>query len=316
MKRILILGADGFVGRHVVAALAREPGVEPVALVRRATDALPSGTTVRRADATDPVALRRALEGIEAVVNCIAGSEATMVAVTRNLVAAEVRCGIHLSSMAVYGEATGLVDEDSPRDAAGNAYARAKIACEDIVSSAAARWVVLRPGCIHGPGSSQWTERIGRLLRQHRIGDLGERGDGICNLTFIDDLVRAILAALRHPGALGGTFNVSDPAPKRWNAYLIGLGLAIGAVPITRVSRRWHSAEVKLLAPALVGAGRILGKTPLRVSLPPAVTPSLARLWRQEITLDHRRADAALGFFRTPPERAIAEAAEWFRTRD
>jgi nucleoside-diphosphate-sugar epimerase len=282
---------------------------------------LPPGIEIRRADATDAAALGRALIGIDAVVNCISGSEAAMVTATRNLVtavaSADIGCVVHLSSMAVYGGASGLIDEDGPLDGSDNAYARAKIACEAIIAASATptRWVVLRPGCIHGPGSPQWTERIGRLLRRHRIGDLGASGDGICNLTFIDDMVRAIVAALRQPRA-NGTFNVSDPNPGSWNSYLTGLGLAIGAVPVTYVSSRWLSAEVKLLAPALVVAERILAKTPLRLALPPAVTPSMARLWRQEITLDHRRADAVLAFSRTPPDRAIAAAADWLRTLD
>ncbi len=322
MTRVLVLGAGGFVGRHLVAALAAAPDFEPVALVRRGGETFPPGVAVRRADATDAEALGRALDGIDASVNCIAGGEAAMVAATRHIVdltgAGRLRRVVHLSSMAVYGPVSGTVDETSPLDGSSGPYARAKVACEAMIAAsptAAARSVVLRPGCIHGPGSPQWTERIGHLLRRHRIGDLGENGDGFCNLTFIDDMVGAILAGLRRPEAVGGTFNVSDPDPRRWNAYLSDLGRAIGAVPVARVSGRRFSAEVKLIAPALVVTERLLARSPLRVNLPPAVTPSMARLWRQEIVLDHRRADAGLGFARTPPREAIAAAADWLRIR-
>ena len=56
--------------------------------------------------------------------------------------------------------------------------------------------VILRPTCVFGPGSTQWTTRIARLLKARRIGDLGSAGDGGCNLAFIDDVVAAVLAAL------------------------------------------------------------------------------------------------------------------------
>ena len=49
-----------------------------------------------------------------------------------------------------------------------------------------------------------------------------------------------------------------------------------------------------------------------RIGTPDAIPPSLLGLFRQEIALDHRRADAALGFARTAPAAALAEAAGWF----
>ncbi|WP_375454037.1 NAD-dependent epimerase/dehydratase family protein [uncultured Methylobacterium sp.] len=322
MTRVLVLGAGGFVGGHLVAALAANPDFEPVALVRSGRGTVPPGVALHRADATDAEALSRALAGLDVVVNCIAGDEAAMVASMHNLVdltgLGRVRRLVHLSSMAVYGSASGTVNERRPLDGSGGPYARAKVACESMIAASAtvaARSVVLRPGCVHGPGSPQWTLRIGRLLRQYRIGDLGENGDGTCNLTFINDLIEAILAALRRPAAAGGTFNVSVPDPGNWNAYLTDLGRAIGAVPVARVSGRRLSAEVKLIAPALVVAERVLKRSPVGARLPPAVTPSMARLWRQEITLDHRRADAVLAFPRAPARQAIAAAADWFRTQ-
>lgn len=321
MTPVLVLGASGFIGRHLVAALAESPDFQPIALVHRDGAGFPPGVALRRADATDPAALREALSGVGAAVNCIAGSEAAMVGATRNLCEAAapgaVSRIVHLSSMAVYGPATGLVDEAAPLDPSLGAYARAKVACEELVAAASGRGVetvILRPGCVHGPGSAQWTERLGRLLRQHRIGDLGEAGDGACNLTYVDDLTRAILAALRNPEAKGQAFNVSDPAPGTWNDYLVALGRAIGAVPVTRISPRWIKVETKVLAPALIVAQRAAARLSPRIRLPAAVSPSLARTWHQDIVLDHRKADAGLGFRRIPPAEALAAAVTWLQS--
>ncbi|MCJ2015114.1 NAD-dependent epimerase/dehydratase family protein [Methylobacterium sp. J-076] len=323
MTPVLVLGASGFVGRRLVAALAAEPDFRPIALARRPSPGAAPGVETRQADATDPAALAQALQGVAMAVNCIAGGEDAMVGATRHLCdaapAAGVRRLVHLSSMAVYGPATGTVDETRPMDPSLGAYARAKVEGERIVAAAAAAGtveaVILRPGCVHGAGSPQWTERMGRLLRQHRLGDLGAAGDGTCNLTYVDDLIAAIVAGLRRERAAGEAYNVSDPEPQSWNAYLLGLGRAIGAVPVTRISPRWLKIETKLIAPAVTVAQRAASRLGPAIRLPACVPPSLARTFAQEIVLDHRRASAELGFRRTPPETALAAAAAWLRTR-
>ncbi|WP_224042412.1 NAD-dependent epimerase/dehydratase family protein, partial [Paraburkholderia unamae] len=55
--RILVLGATGYVGRHLVKALATADRAEPVAASRR------EGSGLRRVDAADPASLRAALAG-------------------------------------------------------------------------------------------------------------------------------------------------------------------------------------------------------------------------------------------------------------
>ena len=140
-------------------------------------------------------------------------------------------------------------------------------------------------------------------------GDLAGAGDGICNLTSIADLVAAIAAALARPEVRGDAFNISDAAPARWNGYFLSLAKAIGATPIRRLPG-WQIKAEKLAAYPLK-AGEILGRK-LRLRLPDPIPPSLWGVFGQEITLDHRRADAALGFARQPPEVALAEAAGWF----
>jgi nucleoside-diphosphate-sugar epimerase len=244
-------------------------------------------------------------------VNCVAGDAATLIAATQSICsAAGARRIVHLSSMAVYGDATGLIEESQALKPGGGWYADAKIACEALAVRAGA--VILRPGCIHGPRGESWTGRIGRLLGQRRIGDLGSAGDGICNLVHVDDVASAIVASLVRPDVSGRAFNVGDPRPGTWNEYFTSFALAIGATPVARVAARTLKLDSKLLAPPLkiaqmlasrVGAGRLI---------PDPLPSSLLSLWRQEIQLDHRNADLGLGFTRMAPDAAIADAASWF----
>ncbi len=318
-QTVVVIGANGFVGRRVMQHLAACDGLRPIAAARRAAAGDPA---VRICDAGDAASVAAAVAGASYAVNCVAGDAATMLAATRNLCAAAKAAGlrriVHISSMSVYGDATGLVDEARTLDGSGGWYAEAKVACETIVQDFAAaggQAVILRPGCIHGPRSDQWTGRIGRLLQRRRVGDLGAAGDGVCNLVHVDDVAAAVVAALQRPDAAGEAFNLGDPSPGTWNAYFVRFAQAIGATPVHRVSARWLKMETKALAPLLkigqIAAGRV-GLGPL---VPDPLPRSLLSLWQQDIQLDHRKADALLGFPRMPAEAALASAAAWFTTR-
>ena len=300
-KLVLVLGASGYIGSRVVAALSASPIYRPIAASRR------SGLKV---DATSTDNVRVALRDVHCVVNCIAGNERTMIR------AAEVLCDaarlspprriIHLSSMAVYGAATGVVREDDVPVLPVSGYGQAKIDCERIVQKYVADGgdaVILRPTCVFGAGSKQWTTRLINLLKAGRLGDLGSAGDGCCNLACIDDVVAAIVAALDAPGISGRSFNLSSSANLTWNAFLIAFAKALGATPIRRIPPRTLRIETKLLAPL-----RRIAAIGIHSPATEAITPSLAALWRQDIRIDSSAAEASLGLQRTPVDRMIAAA--------
>ena len=320
--KIAVLGAAGFLGRRVTEVLAATDGLQPLGVARRAAPAWAGGVSWFSGDATDPEALAACLVGVDAVVNCVAGDGATMVAATRTLCAAAASAGVrrvvHVSSMAVYGDATGLVEERRPLDPGGGWYGLAKVECESLIDAfvrAGGDAVILRPGCIHGPRSEQWTGRIARMLRRHRIGDLGAAGDGGCNIIHVDDVAAAVLAAIRRPDVAGEAFNLGDPDPGTWNGYFVAFARAIGATPVRRVSPRWLKIETKALAIPLKLGGMIASRAGMGGVVPDPLPPSLLGLWRQDIQLDHRKADASLGFARTPRDAALASAARWATTQ-
>ena len=299
MKTVLVLGATGFIGSRVVAALDGSPAYRPVAASRR------SGLKV---DATNPNSMRAALHNIDCVINCIAGNDRTMIRTTQVLCDAArdfpPRRIVHLSSMAVYGAAIGEVREDHEPVAPVSGYGRAKIDCERIVLNYVndgGDAVILRPTCVFGPGSTQWTTRLARLLKARRIGDLGNGGDGCCNLAFIDDVVATIVAALDAPGISGKAFNISSSRELTWNEFLVAFAKALGATPVRRIPPRMLRIETKLLAPI-----RRIAALAIRSPATEAITPSLAALWRQDIRIDCAAAEAALALPRTSADRMIA----------
>jgi 2-alkyl-3-oxoalkanoate reductase len=316
-KSVLVLGASGFIGSRLVAALSRDPAYYPIAASRR----LGAGPKAAGAfDATNIEAMRSALRNADYVVNCIAGSSRTMVAATDALCNAARTSPplriIHLSSMAVYGAATGTVREDHSPTAPLSGYGAAKIACERSVMKYVddgGDAVILRPTCVFGPGSAQWTTRLGNLLVARRIGDLGRAGDGRCNIAFIDDLVASIICALTAPNASGKAFNISNSMTSTWNQFLIRFAKALGATPVRRIPQWRLKLESKLLAPARRIAEIGLRRVGIRSTLTEAITPSLLSLMGQDIHIDCSAAAEQLLVPRASADQMIASAVEWLQ---
>ncbi len=316
-ESILVLGADGFIGRAVVKGLAASDWASPILGVRRASRSTTHGHEQRIVDATDSDSVAAVMAGTTAVVNCVAGDERTIEGSTMALITAAQRDPrgpriVHLSSMAVYGSTTGLVGEETPLRGDIGPYSQAKIAAEE-VARRYPKAIILRPGCVFGPGSVQWSVRMARLLLARRLGDLGPAGDGCCNLVHVGDVAQAVLSALRNPLAHGRAYNLSLPDPPTWNEFLIRFAISLGATPVRRLSARRLRIETRLLAPPLKIAeilARVARVGTLR--LPPPIPPSLLRVMGHDIRLDVRRVESELGLIWRDLDASLQETARWF----
>ena len=302
-QRVLVLGASGFIGQRIVAALAASDWAMPIAGVRRLQAGLSASTAEQvqvQVDATSESSLLAALTGADAVVNCIAGDAATIIANAAALAAAlsviakPLRC-VHLSSMAVYGSATGRIDESAPLPGDLDDYGAAKAEAERLLAPVADR-VILRPGIVYGPASLQWSGLLGDLLLARRIGNLGAAGHGCCNLVHVDDVAEAVLMALRVPGVVGRAYNLGvDDAPT-WNGYFEQYGQALGVTSVPTISPLRLTLELKLIGPLLKVAELLLGAG----RLPPPIRPWLTRT-RQARHPPRRRACGLGTRDRAPP---------------
>lgn len=318
---ILVLGGTGYVGSNIVGRLLSMSDIGRVVVAaRHSVSDLPSGVEIRHVNALDPASLEQGLSGVTHVVNCVMGDASTMIAVVRNLVASSKVCSIqrivHFSSTAVYGGLAGNLDEDTEVGREVEWYGAAKIESERIINGAqidGLSSVVLRPALIYGPGSSQWTLRIGRLLAACRLGDLTGRGEGLCNLVHVQDVASAACNALLLPEAAGRTFNLAAPNPVTWNRYLTDLSDALG------VKRRFIPAwkldlESKLLAYPLKAMELLMPKLGLGSAAPAVITPSLAGLFGHRVRYYSGAADVLLPSGWVPYDTGIRESAAWLNS--
>lgn len=316
--KVLVLGASGYIGKRLVQRLSECGWATPVAASRRPA----RGPRTVQLDATDARALEQAMGDVDAVVNCVAGSARAITAGAVALAQAASRTGcqtiVHFSSMSVYGEQEGELDEDAAKDSSIGWYARAKNEAEQVIEGFTAGGgsaVILRPGCVWGPGSQLWVGRIARLLEWRRLGDLGAAGDGWSNLVHVDDVCSAVLAALRQPPAGGTTkaYNLSAPDSPRWNEYFVDLALQIGAVPVATIGRRQLLADSRVAAPPL----KLLERAVQRVGgntrwVPEVFPPGLVALFGRHLRLRSDRAERELGVSWTPYAKTLPKVAEWW----
>jgi len=316
--RVLVLGGSGYVGSRLCAMLRDSGWASPVSASSRSRT---TGAESLRVDTTDSASLTLALQDVDAVVNCVAGSAAAIAQGAQALAQACLASGcgriVHLSSMAVYGTLEGAVREEAPNDPSLGWYARAKCEAEAHMAAfarAGGTVVTLRPGCVWGPGSELWVGRIARFLRAGRLGDLGAAGDGWSNLVHVDDVCNSVLAALRLPQPDGEirTYNLAAPDSPRWNEYFIDLALAIGATPVRRISPLQLRIDALLAGPPLKLAQMALARIGLPSQvIPDALPPGLLGLWERHLWLDSKSAQRDLGLQWTAYVDGLKQSAAW-----
>ncbi|WP_437716683.1 NAD-dependent epimerase/dehydratase family protein [Sorangium sp. So ce448] len=228
---LIVLGC-GFTGA-VVAGLRRASGGRVVATTRsteRAAELAQAGIEVSVLPALTAEAVDRLVTDGADVLVAFPPDGVTDAAIAPSL--RRARAIAYVSSTAVYGDATGRIDEATPTSADGP-RAAARLAAEDVYRARGA--VVLRAAGIYGPGRGLHQ----RLLRgDFRMTGEGDRqGMNVVSRIHVEDLARLALAALERAdrAAPAEAFVVADDAPVpqievvRWLCARLGLALPAGA---------------------------------------------------------------------------------------
>ncbi len=248
----LVTGASGALGRAVVKRL-RDTGHRVRVFVRRVPDHPAPGVEYCFGNLGDPLAVDRAVRGVETVIHCGAAMKggwlehkAGTVIGTMNVIDAcaknRTKQLVHISSMSVVdwagsSDAEPVTESTSlePRPDERGAYTRAKLEAEQQVVLAAQRGlpcVILRPGQIFGGGIPLITGAVAR----NAGGRWLVLGDGKLELplVYIDDVVDAIINAVDRRLSKGELIQIIDPESLTQEDVL---GLAGGEKPIVHVPR-------------------------------------------------------------------------------
>ncbi len=224
--RVMLTGATGFIGAHLVERLTAE-GHQVVALVRQSAS-IPTlrlkGITGLLGDVSDVAGLARAMAGCDVVFHLARAKshgtrpqEVFVVNVngTLNVAVAARQAGVKrivsCSSSTVYGSHVGLVSEES-QIYPDSAYARAKARAESLLLSEYAEIAtVARITAVMGPGCKSWLP----LFRSASSGKLRLVGDGsnLHHPADVSDIVDGLVKCAMSSGAAGRIYNLAGPEP-------------------------------------------------------------------------------------------------------
>ncbi len=217
MKRVLLLGGTGFVGRHICEHLARL-GWAMTVPTRRAANAsavqhLPR-LTVLEADVHDEATLRSLLVGHDAVINLVAilhGNEAafarTHVELPEKLARACLTTGVrrlvHISALGA---------EPAAAQTAPSRYLRSKSRGEAALQAAVTQGLqlsVLRPSVIFG-ADDRFLNLFAALQRVFPIMPLAG-AHARFQPVWVEDVARAVVHCLQDGRSIGQTYEVCGP---------------------------------------------------------------------------------------------------------
>ena len=265
--KVLVTGANGFLGRPLCSLLQKE-GHEVFAVDVCSADG--PWEELRAVDLTAPGACEGLCHGVEAVFHLAAKTHAVSrspneeqeyralnVELTRNLVtaavAARVKRFVMMSSVKVMGEG-GFepLDETAP-PRPDSVYGRTKWEAERLVHEAGtAQGIhtgVLRAPLIYGPAVKGNLRSLISAIKRHRFPPLPDTGNRR-SLVDVRDVARALVLIAYHPGAAGGTYLVTDGHWYTTHEMYALIRAALGRGPV-----RWTIPAGVLEAGAFLGEG-------------------------------------------------------------
>lgn len=280
---ILVTGATGFLGGHLVRALlekgraVRASGLN----VRKGLELAALGAEFLPVDLRDRASVAAACRGVRAVVHAGALSSArgrrrdfldVNVAGTEHVIAG---CRMHGVDRLVYVSTASVLsryrvqlglDESLPfPETFVSVCSESKALAELRVREAGRtglKTVILRPRAIYGPGDQAIFPRIVQAVSRGRFPIPGD-GSAVTDVTHVDDAVRAILLALESERAAGGTYHITGGEEVNLLEGVRRIIDRMGCPPLKRRVPAGRAMRAAGLVEKLWEALRLRGEPPL-----------------------------------------------------
>ena len=259
---ILITGATGYIGRHLVSRLAAQ-GERPRCLVRdtqRAATILPADNVeFVQGNTTQPASLGVAMQGIDTIMHAAfltadrkqsAGNyyQETNVQGTANVIKAARDAGVKRII-----EMSGLgTKPDKP-----GSYMQGRYLAEKMLKESGLNWTIIQPSVLFGK-DAPFIKGLNGLIRTAPVVPLIGGGNIMFQPIHVEDVVTVVIKVLEDPlRTTGKTYTIGGPEYYSFTQIIDALLHAM------------HKTRIKVYAPMpLVGIGAavmeaVLAKPPL-----------------------------------------------------
>lgn len=330
-RNILVTGATGFLGQHLVKRLAEE-GYRVTAIGRNKTigNALPGDVRFVQASLEDREAIFQAMQNQELVVHCGALSSVwgkydtfyhANVLGTQNMVDSalfyKIKRFVHVSTPSIYFSLQERSKLDVKEDSAlpnppVNYYAKTKKMAEEVVDEAFSKGlqtITIRPRALFGPGDNAI---IPRLIKTNQKSGLPyiDGAKILTDITYVENVVDALCLCLTSDERTAGKkYNITNGEPMYLNDILEKVFLSLG-LPMKKKHIQYGS---------ILRVASILEKTYrlLHLKREPIITPYTVTVLAHSQTLNIDAARTELGYTpRISVEEGINKFAEWWKTQN
>ncbi|WP_210518596.1 NAD-dependent epimerase/dehydratase family protein [Hymenobacter terricola] len=328
-KPVLVTGANGFLGRHLVAELRRRglpvrallrPGSQPAASPLPTLTSLP--IEIREGDITQPASLMGAADGCSAIIHAAALAQVNP---ARNLAVGAVNLGgteavlalarqagierlVYVGTANVFGFGTRQAPGDETRPYAGQRYGLDYMDSKQAATAAVLRAVaqeqlpavLVHPTFMLGPGDAKPTSNA--LLLELYRGQLPGYPAGGKNYVHVRDVAVATVNALTQ-GRVGESYILGSQDLSYREAFQLMAATMGGPMP------RWPipAALARLYGRGCDVWARLSGR-------PAQLNSAMVAVANDGHYFSARKAISELHLPQTPIDQAIAEAFDWFKT--
>ena len=284
---ILVTGATGYIGRHLVARLVAQ-GERPRCLVRdtkRASSMLPADKVeLVQGDTTQLASLKTALSGVDTVVHTAFITADHKQSAGNNYEETNVQGTSYLVKAAKEASVQRIVEVSglgTKADKAGS-YMQGRYLAEQMVKESGLDWTIIQPSVLFGKGAP-FIKGLADLIRSAPVVPLIGGGKLMFQPIYVEDVVTVIMKILE------------DPAHTNRKTYIIG-GPAYYSFTqiIDELLHVMHKTRIKVPAPTLfVGIGAAVMEA---VMPKPPLTKAAMTLFSFNNTTDLNSVERDFGF--------------------
>jgi len=326
MRKILVTGANGFIGSNLVKRLVLQ-GYQVHSLVRKSSDLSflkDVDTTLFYGNINEVDSLKDALKDVEKVYH-VAGLAADWGAYelfekvnffgTQNLANAAHKAGVkkmvYISTVAFHGFGKVNMDETFPVDKYLIPYAQTKYLAEEWLwqfqNLTDMKITAVRPGNVFGINDRTFMLKYIDAMISGKFMEVGKGKSKTCPI-FIDNLIDIILLVGEHDKANGEAFIATDGLDINWHTFNTKLADALG-VKLPKASIPYVVGYA--VAKVYYGTHKFL-----RFKSEPFLTPYRINNGGKDY---HFSIDKLKSYFDYQPkvslEEAIQKTVDWYRNK-